>query len=282
MQFTYEREFTYNRAYRGPIRCVILDWAGTTMDFGCMAPAVVFRQVFEKAGVPITLEEARIPMGAHKKVHLGLICEIPSVRARWVETHGAEPTEEDVNRMFENFVPMQEACLSDYSKLIPGTLEVIAKCRERNYKIGSTSGYLPGMLAINQADAEKQGYVPDATFGAGDVKRGRPYAHMVLRNIIELDVSPVQSVVKIDDTLTGIEEGLNAGCWAVGLAISGNEVGVPLEEWETFSDEVKQKHRDRIYPTMYQRGAHYVIDSIANLMPCLDDIETRLRRGENP
>ena len=282
MQFTYEREFTYNRAYRGPIRCVILDWAGTTMDFGCMAPAVVFRQVFEEAGVPITLEEARIPMGAHKKVHIGLICEISSVRARWVETHGAEPTEEDVNRMFENFVPMQEACLSDYSKLIPGTLEVIAECRKRNYKIGSTSGYLPGMLAINQADAEKQGYVPDATFGAGDVKRGRPYAHMVLRNIIELDVSPVQSVVKIDDTLTGIEEGLNAGCWAVGLAISGNEVGVPLEEWNAFSDEVKQKHRDRIYPTMYQRGAHYVIDSIANLMSCLDDIEARLRRGENP
>ena len=282
MQFTYEREFTYNRAYRGPIRCIILDWAGTTMDFGCMAPAVVFRKVFEEAGVPITLEEARIPMGAHKKVHIGLICEIPSVRQRWVETHGAEPTEEDVNRMFENFVPMQEACLSDYSKLIPSTLEVVAECRKRNYKIGSTSGYLPGMLAINQADAEKQGYVPDATFGAGDVKRGRPYAHMVLRNIIELDVSPVQSVVKIDDTLTGIEEGLNAGCWAVGLAISGNEVGVPLDEWNAFSDEVKQKHRDRIYPTMYQRGAHYVIDSIANLMPCLDDIEARLRRGENP
>ena len=65
------------------------------MDFGCMAPAVVFRKVFEKAGVPISLEEARIPMGAHKKVHIGLICEIPSVRRRWVETHGVEPSEED-------------------------------------------------------------------------------------------------------------------------------------------------------------------------------------------
>ncbi len=282
MQFTNEREFTYDRAYRGPIRGIILDWAGTTLDFGCMAPAVVFRQVFEKAGVPITLEEARIPMGAHKKVHIGLICEIPSVSRHWVETHGAEPTADDVNRMFKDFVPMQEACLSQYSKLIPGTLEVVAECRKRGYKIGSTSGYLPGMLAINQADAEKQGYAPDATYGAGDVKRGRPYPHMVLRNIIELDVSPVQSVVKIDDTLTGIEEGLNAGCWAVGLAVSGNEVGVPLEDWNAFPDEVKQKHRDRIYPTMYQRGAHYVVDSIADLMPCLDDIEARLRRGEKP
>jgi len=65
MTFTHEREFTYTRSYRGPIRCVILDWAGTTMDFGCMAPAVVFRKVFAKAGVPISLEEARVPLSVH-------------------------------------------------------------------------------------------------------------------------------------------------------------------------------------------------------------------------
>ena len=77
-------------------------------------------------------------------------------------------------------------------------------------------------------------------------------------------------------------DGLNASGWGVGLAISGNEVGVPLDEWDAMPKNVKQKHRDRIYPTMYQRGAYYVIDSIADLMPCLDDIETRLRRGEKP
>jgi len=282
MQFTHEREFTYSRTYHGPIRCVIFDWAGTTMDFGCMAPAVVFCKVFEEKGVSISMEEARIPMGAHKKVHIGLICEIPSVRRRWTEVHGSEPTDTDVDEMFARFVPLQEACLSEYSQLIPGTLEVVAECRKRGYKIGSTSGYLPGMLAINLADAQKQGYSPDATFGAGDVPRGRPFGHMVIRNMLELDISPVQSVVKIDDTLTGIEEGLNAGGWAIGLAISGNEVGVSLKEWDAFSEDVKQKHRDRIYPTMYQRGAHYVIDSIADLMPCLDDIEARMRRGDKP
>ena len=209
MQFTHEREFIYSRNYHGPTRTVIFDWAGTTMDFGGMGPAVVFQKVFEEKGVTISMEEARIPMGAHKKVHIGLITEIPSVRRRWADTLDAEPTSKDVDEMFERFVPLQEACLSEYSTLIPGTLEVIAECRKCGYKIGSTSGYLPGMLAINQADAEKQGYVPDATFGAGDVPRGRPFGHMVLRNILELDVSPVQSVVKVDDTLTGIEEGLH-------------------------------------------------------------------------
>ena len=36
--------FSYQRTYRGPIEAVLLDWAGTTMDFGCMAPAVVDRK----------------------------------------------------------------------------------------------------------------------------------------------------------------------------------------------------------------------------------------------
>ena len=105
---------------------------------------------------------------------------------------------------------------------------------------------------------------------------------MVLKNMIELQVSPVESVVKVDDTLTGIEEGVNAGCWAIGLAISGNEVGVPLAEWKAMPESVQQAHRDRIYPTMYQRGAQYVIDSVADMMPCLDEIEARLARGERP
>ncbi len=274
--------FTYQRRYRGRLKAVILDWAGTTMDFGCMAPAVVFIKVFEKAGVPISMAEARQPMGAHKKVHIQRITEIPTVRERWIEAHGREPAGADVDAMFADFVPMQEACLSDYSELIPGTLEFVGQCRKRGYKIGSTSGYLPGMMAINLADAKKQGYDPDYACGAGDVPAGRPYPFMVLKNMIELEVSPVEAVLKVDDTLTGIEEGINAGSWAIGLAISGNEVGVPLDEWSAFSEEVKQAHRERIYPTMYRRGAHYVVDSIADLMECLDDIEARLARGEKP
>ena len=72
-----------------------------------MAPAVVFQKVYKKAGVPISMEEARVPMGAHKRVHIGLISEIPSVRRRWVEAHGSDPVDADVGRMFDDFVPMQ-------------------------------------------------------------------------------------------------------------------------------------------------------------------------------
>ncbi len=274
--------FRYRREYRGGVRAVLLDWAGTTMDFGCMAPAVVFVEVFERQGVPITMEEARAPMGAHKRVHIQKITEQDAVRGRWRAKHGRLPDTRDVDAMFKDFVPLQVKCLSDYSELIPGTLDVVRKLRRRGCKIGSTTGYTTEMMKVNLADAAKQGYAPDSTVCASDVPAGRPYPFMCLQNVINLGVSPVEACVKIDDTRPGIEEGLNAGMWTIGLAVSGNEVGMPLRAWRKVNRADQARLREAAYTRMYQAGAHYVVDTIADVMPCIDDIEARLARGERP
>jgi phosphonoacetaldehyde hydrolase len=274
--------FSYRRTYRGPIEAVLLDWAGTTLDFGCVAPAVVFVEVFARQGVPITIEEARAPMGAHKRVHIQRITELESVRARWHAAHGHTPDDADVSRMFAEFVPLQLQCLSDYSALIPGTLETIAALRARGIRIGSTSGYTTEMMAINLRDAARQGYVPDATVCASDVPRGRPYPYMCLANLPRRDVYTREACVKVDDTVPGIEEGLNAGMWTVGFAVSGNEVGLSLADWTALAEADRARRRARAQGRMRQCGAHYVVDSIADLMPCIDDIQARIDRGERP
>jgi phosphonoacetaldehyde hydrolase len=282
MTETSPTPFRFRRSYAGPIEAVLLDWAGTTMDHGCMAPAVVFVEVFKRKGVPITVEEARVPMGAHKRVHIQRITELSTVRERWIKAHGKAPTDADVEAMFVDFVPLQLACLSDYSELIPGALEAVKAMRGRGYRIGSTTGYTTEMTKINLADAARQGYVPDSTVCASEVPAGRPFPHMCLQNAINLNVTTVQSCVKIDDTVPGVEEGLNAGMWSIGLALSGNEVGLPLREMQALPPAELAAKRHRAYTRMYQVGAHYVVDSIADIMPCLDDIEARLKRGEAP
>ncbi|MGO8867237.1 MAG: phosphonoacetaldehyde hydrolase [Alphaproteobacteria bacterium] len=274
--------FSYRRTYRGPLEAVLLDWAGTTMDFGCIAPAVVFVEVFKRQGVPIDMAEARAPMGAHKRVHIQRITELDSVRARWQARHGRLPNEADVNRMFKEFVPLQLKCLSDYSELIPGTLEAVAELRKRGIKIGSTTGYMTEMMKINLRDAARQGYKPDSTVCASEVPAGRPYPHMCLQNVINLGVTTVEACVKVDDTVPGVEEGLNAGMWTIGLAVSGNEVGLSLKEWKKLSKAEKEEKRARAHRRMAQAGAHYTVDTIAEMMPCIDDIEERIRRGERP
>jgi phosphonoacetaldehyde hydrolase len=79
-----------------------------------------------------------------------------------------------------------------------------------------------------------------------------------------------------------VEEGLNAGMWTVGLAVSGNEVGLTLDGWRKLSPAEQRIKRERAHRRLQQAGAHYVVDSIADLAPCIDDIQARIHRGERP
>jgi len=85
-------QWKVTRRYQGHIKSVILDWAGTVLDCGVYSPAVVFIEVFKNEGVPISMEESRAPMGAHKKVHIRKFTQLESVCERWKAKKGAYPT----------------------------------------------------------------------------------------------------------------------------------------------------------------------------------------------
>jgi phosphonoacetaldehyde hydrolase len=275
-------DFVFRRTYRGPIKSVILDWAGTTMDYGCFAPAVVFIEVFRRKGVDITIEQAREPMGAHKKVHIGLIAWNEAVAEKWKQVHHRTPDGNDVEEMFREFVPLQLKCLADYADLIPGTLEAVAEFRRRGLKIGSTTGYTEEMMALLLSEARKRGYVPDSTVCATQVPAGRPHPWMCLQNAINLQIYPMEAFVKVGDTLIDIEEGLNAGMWTIGLAKTGNEMGLTENQIEALEPEVRKTRLARAYRRMLQSGAHYVVDSIADVPAVLDEISVRLAASERP
>jgi len=275
-------EFVFKRIYRGHLKAVLLDWAGTTMDYGCYAPAVVFMEVFKRQGVEISIEEAREPMGAHKKVHIRSIAKNENVAKRWAQKHGRQPNEDDIEAMFRDFIPRQLACLAQYADLIPGTLETVAEFRRRGLKIGSTTGYTGEMMDLLQAEAKRRGYEPDATVCATQVPAGRPHPYMCLQNAILLQTYPLEAYVKIGDTLPDIEEGLNASMWTIGLAKTGNEMGLTEKEIGALELEVRQAKLARAYKRMQQTGAHYVVDGIADVVPILDNINARLAAGERP
>jgi phosphonoacetaldehyde hydrolase len=274
--------FHFQRSYRGSLKAILLDWAGTTMDYGCYAPAVAFTEVFRRHGVPISVDEARVPMGAHKKVHIRKITEIDAVRERWQTAHGRLPSEADVETMFQKFVPLQLDCLANYADLIPGTLEAVADFRCRGLKIGSTTGYTSEMMKILFAEAKARGYEPDSTVCASEVPAGRPEPWMCVQNVMNLRVYPFEACVKVDDTLPGIEEGLNAGMWTIGLAKTGNEVGLNAEEIAKVDADLLESKLERAYSRMQQVGSHYVVDGIWDVPAVLDDINARLARGERP
>jgi phosphonoacetaldehyde hydrolase len=275
-------DFIFQRSYRGLLKAVILDWAGTTLDYGCFAPAVVFIEVYNRRGIPLTMEQAREPMGAHKRVHIRMISEMEPVRRMWQGAHGRLPNEDDVESMFGEFVPLQLACLAKYADLVPGTLEAMRDFRRRGMKIGSTTGYTTEMMAMLLEEAKKRGYEPDSSVCAAQVPAGRPHPWMCLQNALNLQIYPMEAFVKVGDTLPDIAEGLNAGMWTIGLSKTGNELGLTEQEISALKPEDLKSKLDRASQRFRQAGAHYVVETIAEVPAILDHINARLGRGERP
>tara|TARA_Y100000389_G_scaffold199624_2_gene238374 strand:- start:378 stop:1244 length:867 start_codon:yes stop_codon:yes gene_type:complete len=277
--------YRYLKRYTGPVRACILDWSGTTADRYVIAPAVVFREVFEKFGVPISMPEARLPMGLRKDLHIKAITKIPEVRQRWFDKYKAYPTQEDVNNMFKDFVPMQLDCLRKYTTLLPGAADTVKKLQnEYNIKIGSTTGFTKEMVDVLLEDAATQGYTPDASVAGDEVINGaRPNPHMVYKNLDLLNVSPIQSVVKVDDTVGGVGEGLEAGCWAVGVSCYSNymEIDSLEDEYKYSINELEEKNK-KSRDILIKSGAHFVIDSIIDLPKVVDKINDALSEGKTP
>lgn len=274
--------YNYTRRYTGPLKGAILDWAGTAVDFGCLAPAAAFMEAFRSSGVAITPEQARAPMGLPKWDHIRAITRMAPVAAAWAERHGAVPTDRDVDRLYETFLPMQVDVVAGHSGVIPGATEALAAMRARGLRIGSTTGYPRAVMDVVIAAAATQGYAPDAVVCAGETPSGRPGPAMALKCMIDLDLSPVSACVKIGDTPVDVEEGLNAGMWTIAVADTGNEVGLPLTEWEALPEARRAAVRAVAEDRLRRAGAHYVVGSLADAVPLLDAIEARLARGETP
>jgi phosphonoacetaldehyde hydrolase len=270
------------QSYSGPVKAVILDWAGTTVDHGSLAPVRVLQQVFAKRGVPISENEARRDMGVLKIDHIRKILFGESVAARWCEVVKRDPTEVDVESLFANFVPLQIECLVKYSTVIDGVAETVARLRKRGIKIGSTTGYTRAMLEMILKPAAAQGYAPDCAITPDDVGAGRPHPWMIFANAIRLQVEPLEAIVKIGDTPVDIEEGLRARVWTVGVARTGNMIGLSAEDFAALAPAEQASRLENARSALYAAGAHEVIDAVADCESAVDAIEARIQKGERP
>jgi phosphonoacetaldehyde hydrolase len=255
------------------LTAVIFDWAGTTVDHGSLAPVRTLQELFGRHGVTITEDEARRDMGIPKKEH---------IRALVAAKYGKRPDEAEIDQLFAEFIPLQMECLRMYSAVIPGVAAITEKLRARGIKIGSTTGYTRPMLDLLLESAAAEGYRPDCALCPEDAGAGRPWPWMCYLNAIRLGTYPMHTMVKIGDTISDIQEGLNAGMWTIAVARTGNEIGLSAEQFAALAASEQALRVAAARHRLSEAGAHYVVDSAADSYPMLDEIEALLDRGEHP
>ena len=234
-----------------------------------MAPVGVFVEVFRRHGVTLDVATARGPMGTHKREHIRRLCEVPSVRAQW----GGTPTDADIDALYAEAEPLQIAVLARHAAVIPGFPEVLAALRARGIKVGATTGYTRPMVDVLAPLI----WAPDVLVCASDVPAGRPAPYMNHLAAMKLGAPDVAGCVAVGDTVSDMQAARNAGMWAVGVAMTGNEVGLTWPELTALTPPERQRRRRFATARLLEAGAHVVIDSVVDLPGVLDEVR---RQGQ--
>jgi phosphonoacetaldehyde hydrolase len=259
------------------LKALVLDWAGTTVDFGSLAPARTLQKLFSRAQINLGEAETRQHMGLPKKEHIRNILSMPRVRDAWQQLRGHIPGDADVDEMYAEFIPIQFSCLTEYSAVIAGVPEAVGSFRRRGLKIGSTTGYTRAMLDLLLKTSGQQGYSPDCSLTPEEAGTGRPHPFMMYESAVRLQVYPLAAIAKIGDTPADIHEGLNAGAWSIGVAGTGNSIGLSSDEFHALTEADRDLRLTEARAELQNAGAHYVIDTLADVGPVLDDIDARLK-----
>ena len=249
------------------MECVIFDWAGTTVDYGCFAPVQAFVEIFRHFGIEPTMEEVREPMGMLKRDHIKTMLGMKRIHDLWVEKYGKEPTEADVDAMHDLFQEKLMGILDQFADPKPHVVETVAKLREMEIRIGSTTGYTDAMMEIVVPKAKEQGYEPDAWFSPNAVNNmGRPYPYMIFENMKALQISSVEKVIKVGDTLSDIREGKNAGVYTIGVVEGSSELGMTKAEYEALGEQERESAVQKVTERFLAAGADKVILHMGQLL----------------
>lgn len=258
------------------LKLVVFDWAGTTVDYGCVAPLAVFEKIFEDKNIHLTREEILKPMGMGKRDHIEALLSTEEATRQWKEQYHCEWTQADIDEMFAQFNEELIGVLEQYCTPIDGVLETVSKLKKMGLFIGSTTGYTRQMMDIVEKGAKEQGYAPDYTVTSEMTGYGRPYPYMLFENMRHFEVYPPCCVVKVGDTASDMKEGKNAGAWSVGILEGSSAANMTPELAATLSKEEQKAHFDKAQEILREAGADYVIHSIRELPEVIEEINKRM------
>ena len=255
------------------IKAIVFDWAGTMVDFGCLAPVKALQSALAAHHIDASEAEVRADMGKAKHAHLAALLAVPRLARQWHAATGCDVTLGDIDLLHDEVGPLMIAAAAECAALIPGALDTLAWVQRRGIRIGSNTGYTRAMMDAIVPAAAVQGYVPEMIVCSGETAEGRPAPLMLWKIMAELGIWPASACVKVDDAPVGMAEARNAGTWAVGVAASGNGVGLDAVSLAALPPADREARISAARAALLAAGAHLVIDSVADLPGAIAQIE---------
>ena len=256
------------------IKACIFDLGGTIIDKYSLIPLISFRKAFLNKGIVLDSDLIRKDMGLNKIDHIDQICSKPVVIKDWYKKYNRIINDEDKEDLYNQFLKIQKRETIENMKIIPETYDVMNKLRERNIKIGSTTGFDKEQMERVKNILKSNGIELDSYVSSTCLdKPGRPFSYMIHENMDRFNIANPKNIIKLDDTNSGIREGINAGCWTIGVSRWSVYMNVnDYSEINYLSNYQLINKIENSKKTLQKSGPNMIINDLRELPKIIDDI----------
>jgi len=219
-------------------------------------------------------------MGMKKLDHIYALAKEDSFKEQFKLVYGRHHDESDLFDIYNIFCSLQRQSLRKQVEIIPETKKAIDYLKERDIKIGVTTGFSKDQMNIALDLLKKHDIIPDASVSSTCFNHpGRPNPYMIHHLMNELKISDPRKILKVDDTCVGIQEGRNAGCLTVGVARWSINMNVTTEEeQEDLTDEIIKDKLNKSRKILLKEDPTYLINTLDELKYCIDPLYLNLKK----
>lgn len=176
--------------------------AGTTVDDRIDGLPLVLKSyddAFRSHGVEVPMMVLNAQRGRDKRTVIG-------------ELGGSK-----ANEIYDDFVESLKQNISKVKEM-EGATETFRKLKENGVKVVASTGF-PAEVA--EPIVENLGWVTEASIDSWVcseyVGASRPDPAMIIESMNKFRIEDKKSVIKVDDTVKGVEEGLSAGVYTIAV-----------------------------------------------------------------
>ena len=256
------------------IRACIFDLGGTIVDRYSLTPLLSLKKLFQKRNIYIPNDIIFQDMGKNKKDHINLILNNDIIFKQWYKTYKEYPSDKDIDILFDHFNVIQTKYSDEMIDILPETKPCIDYLKFNYIKSGSTTGFNKKNMEIIQGKLERNNIYLDSYVSSTCLdKPSRPYPFMIEKIMRDFNINNPKSIIKVDDTVIGIHEGLRAKCWTVGVARWSSNMNIATIE-DAYSLHIfeLQGQLKKSREVLYNAGADFVIDTLDELPQVIQQI----------
>ena len=219
-------------------------------------------------------------MGMKKLDHIYALSKEDSFKEQFKQVYGRYHDESDLFNIYNIFCSLQRKSLRTNVELIPETKKTINYLKEKDIKIGVTTGFSKDQMNLALDLLHKYDIIPDASVSSTCFNHpGRPNPYMINHLMDELKVNDPRKILKVDDTCVGIQEGRNAGCLTVGVARWSINMNVTSEEEQKdLTDEIIKEKLNKSRSILLREDPTYLINTLDELKYCIDPLYLNLKK----